>query len=144
MHTQNRRGSEGIKKLVRPAWSGWGLTCDDRPTGNDESGGRVSGPTARIGHTLQDAGGIGHGTRSSHPFVVPSRKQFRSLSFSLYVDVKELRDGLPERVVALHARPQEFLANANFFHVGDRGWTYGAADQGFRENQRLELTERGI
>jgi hypothetical protein len=57
---------------------------------------------------------------------------------------QELRDGLPERVLALHARPQEILANANFFHGGDLGWTDGGADQGFRESQRMELTERGI
>src|SRR4029453_9466109 len=60
------------------------------------------------------------------------------------VEVKELRDGLPERVLALHARPQEILANANVFHGGDLGWPDGAADQGFREHQRMELTERGI
>jgi hypothetical protein len=60
------------------------------------------------------------------------------------VQEKELRHGLPERVLALHARSQEILANANFFHGGDLGWTYGPADQGFRENQRMELTERAI
>src|SRR5262245_14381568 len=92
----------------------------------------------------QHAADIGQGTRASHHFVDPCRKQFRTLSFSSYVDVKELRDGILGRVVVLHAPPQEILANANFFPGGDRGWTYGAAGQGFRENQGMEFTEKGI
>jgi hypothetical protein len=32
-----------------------------------------------------------------------------------HFDVKELRDGLPERVVALHARPQEIWLTPIFF-----------------------------
>src|SRR5262249_9311790 len=42
-------------QLVRPAWSGWRLTGYGGTTGNNESGGRVSRPTARITHTLQHA-----------------------------------------------------------------------------------------
>src|SRR5215813_14265691 len=78
------------------------------------------------------------------PFCCSVGKQLRTLSFSSYVDVKGLRDGLLGRVVALHARPQEILATANFFPGGDLGWTYGAAGQGFRENQGMEFTEKGI
>ena len=45
--------------------------------------------------------------------------------------LKELRDGLSERVVALHARPQEVLVIANFFDDGGVRRTCDA-EQGLR------------
>jgi hypothetical protein len=36
MHTQNRRGNETTKKLMRPTWAGWRRLGDDWLTWMDE------------------------------------------------------------------------------------------------------------
>jgi hypothetical protein len=111
------------------------------PTGMNDSPVQIAGTATETGSNLEStampsSSGHKHWNRQP-PTLIDLMKR-------VGVQEKELRHGLPERVLALHARSQEILANANFFHGGDLGWTYGPADQGFRENQRMELTERAI
>jgi hypothetical protein len=51
------------------------------------------------------------------PFCCSVSETIPNFVIQLIVEVKELRDGLPERVLAIHTSPQEILANANFFMV---------------------------